>query len=133
MAQQFPSLSVELFEELGSGTRSSIKCDIGIKKLFFLPNGVVHRCYKLTGDHLLRGADLRKVSLAAAWHDPGFQQIISPPGEKYSNSQCGECQRFNQCHQEGRCIYQALVNHGQYEAIDRPCNGPFASGGQNPF
>jgi pyrroloquinoline quinone biosynthesis protein E len=125
MAQQFPSINVELFEELGSGSRTGVKCDIGITKLFFLPNGVVHRCYKLTRDHRLRGADLRKVSLAAAWHDPGFQPIISPPGEKYSKSPCGKCQQFDQCHKEGRCIYQAMVNHGQYEAKDRSCEGPY--------
>lgn len=125
VAQQFPALRVELFEEMGSGNRTNVKCDIGITKLFFLPNGVVHRCYKLIRDHRLGGADFRKVSLAAAWHDPGFQPIISPPREKYSNTPCGKCQQFDQCHREGRCIYQAMVNQGQYEARDRSCEGPY--------
>jgi MoaA/NifB/PqqE/SkfB family radical SAM enzyme len=125
LARQFPELRMELFEKLGSGSRSDLHCDIGMTKLFFLPNGVVHRCYKLTHDDRLQGSDLRKVSVAAAWHDPGFRTIISPPREHYAGADCYGCGRFSACHQEGRCIYQAWVSHARYEARDRHCDGPY--------
>lgn len=125
LAQRFSSLKIELFEELGKGSKSRNQCDIGLTKLFFLPNGVVHRCYKLINDDRLQGADLRKVSVAAGWHDPLFREIISPPREAYSGSECWSCKRFVQCHQEGRCIYQALVSQGRFAARDRLCSGPY--------
>lgn len=126
LANQFPSLKVELFEELGTGSRSGYQCDIGMTKLFFLPDGVVHRCYKLTHDSHLCGQDLRKTSVAAAWHDPDFREIVSPPRTKYIGSACHQCSHFDNCHIDGRCIYQAWVDHGRYESKDRRCGGPYA-------
>jgi MoaA/NifB/PqqE/SkfB family radical SAM enzyme len=124
LAAEANGLKVELFEELGSGSRDAYQCDIGMTKLFFLPDGVVHRCYKLTADERLRGRDLRATSVAAAWHDPGFRTVISPPRENYEGSSCAGCGRFSDCHNDGRCIYQAMVDHGRYEAPDRACGGP---------
>jgi pyrroloquinoline quinone biosynthesis protein E len=124
LGARHPSMRVELFEQLGSGERAGYHCDIGMTKLFFLPDGVVHRCYKLAGDDTLKGTDLRVTSVAAAWHDSGFRTIISPPREAYRDGECGGCSRFSGCHDDGRCIYQALVDHGRYTAPDRPCGGP---------
>jgi radical SAM protein with 4Fe4S-binding SPASM domain len=120
----FGGVKLELFEELGTGSRDAYQCDIGMTKLFFLPDGVVHRCYKLTDDSRLRGRDLRTTSVAAAWHDPGFRPVISPPRQAYSGTACASCQRFSNCHDDGRCLYQAMVSHGRYEAPDRNCGGP---------
>jgi MoaA/NifB/PqqE/SkfB family radical SAM enzyme len=120
-------LQCELFEKLGSGDRAAYNCDIGMTKMFFLPDGVVHRCYKLTDDSGLTGKDLRRCSVAAAWHDPDFALKISPPKEAYASSACGGCSRFDGCHQEGRCIYQAQFTHQDYFAPDRSCDGPFRS------
>lgn len=121
----YPNLKCELFEKLGSGGRDAYNCDIGMTKMFFLPNGVVHRCYKLTDDEGLSGRDLRDSSVAAAWHDPGFGLKISPSRELYSSSNCGKCSRFDNCHEEGRCIYQASFTHQDYFAPDRACDGPY--------
>lgn len=126
LSRRFASLKIEKFEELGTGNRSDYQCDIGMTKLFFLPDGVVHRCYKLTHDDRLRGKDLRQVSVAQAWHDPDFANIISPPQENYAGSSCHRCARFASCHADGRCIYRAFVDHGHYEAMDRSCSGPFS-------
>ena len=93
-----PGLKVELFEELGSGSCDAYQCDIGMTKLFFLPDGVVHRCYKLTADPRLRGRDLRTTSVAAAWHDPGFRTVISPPRENYEGTSCALCPVFRLPH-----------------------------------
>jgi MoaA/NifB/PqqE/SkfB family radical SAM enzyme len=99
-------------------------------KMFFLPDGVVHRCYKLTDDGELKGKDLRKHSVAAAWHDPDFGQKISPPRTLYAASNCGNCGHFDNCHDEGRCIYQATFTNGNYFAPDRDCDGPFPAATQ---
>jgi MoaA/NifB/PqqE/SkfB family radical SAM enzyme len=122
---KYPTIELELFEELGSGSSDAYQCDIGMTKMFFLPDGVVHRCYKLTADDRLRGRDLRVTSVAAAWHDPAFQPIISPPRQNYAGTACFGCGRFQSCHDEGRCIYQALVDLERYEAPDRDCDGPY--------
>lgn len=120
--QGYPALRVELFQEIGSdGRGSGLECDIGSTKLFFLPNGVVHRCYKLVHDRSLDGADMRRVSLAEAWHDPNFGPILEPPREAYAESECHTCERFDTCHSEGRCIYHAHVRHGAYARPDRYC------------
>lgn len=124
LAGTIDGVKIELFEELGSGSRNAYQCDIGMTKLFFLPDGVIHRCYKLTDDDRLRGRDLRTTSVAAAWHDPTFRLLISPPQVNYTGTACGSCQRFSSCHNDGRCIYQSLVDHGRYEAPDRDCGGP---------
>jgi MoaA/NifB/PqqE/SkfB family radical SAM enzyme len=131
LTDQYPSLKIERFEELGSGSRSGYHCDIGMTKLFFLPNGVVHRCYKLTHDTRLQGKDLRRTSLAAAWHDPGFHETISPPREAYAHTDCHSCSRFSHCHDDGRCIYQAWRDRNRYEARDRNCNGPYVMSSQS--
>ncbi|MET0647656.1 MAG: radical SAM protein [Pyrinomonadaceae bacterium] len=126
LSEQHPGLQCELFEKLGSGERAAYNCDIGMTKMFFLPDGVVHRCYKLIDDSGLTGKDLRRCSVAAAWHDPDFGLKISPPKKAYAASACGGCARFDGCHEEGRCIYQALFTHEDYLAPDRSCEGPFA-------
>src|SRR5271157_2518964 len=38
------------------------------------------------------------------------------------------CGRFSNCHDEGRCVYQASIDHGVYFAPDRKCEGPFLAG-----
>jgi pyrroloquinoline quinone biosynthesis protein E len=129
LGARHPALRVELFEQLGSGARAGYHCDIGMTKLFFLPDGVVHRCYKLADDDTLRGVDLRFTSVAAAWHDRGFLPILSPPRERYREAECGGCARFSGCHEDGRCIFQAHIDHGRYTAPDRACGGPANAGG----
>ncbi len=124
-AARYPRLRCELFDKLGAGARAEFQCDIGATKLFFLPNGVVHRCYKLVDDESLIGKDLRRVSVAEAWHDPGFGTTISPPHDLYAGSSCGVCSRFDACHADGRCIFQAKMTHQTYYAPDRVCDGPF--------
>jgi MoaA/NifB/PqqE/SkfB family radical SAM enzyme len=127
LQREYPNVVFELFEKLGSGSRDAFHCDIGQTKMFFLPDGVVHRCYKLIHDDSLRGPDLRRTSVAAAWHDRGFGSVITPPRIKYAAGSCGSCSRFATCHDEGRCIYQALIDHGKYEDRDRKCEGPFSA------
>jgi pyrroloquinoline quinone biosynthesis protein E len=123
LQHRHPCLRVEKFIEPGdSGT--GYHCDIGQTKLFFLPNGIVHRCYKLTDDGQLQGADLRAVSVAAAWHDPVFRVLISPPQSAYASSGCGGCAKFERCHEDGRCIFESLMRHGSYFGSDRFCDGP---------
>jgi radical SAM protein with 4Fe4S-binding SPASM domain len=125
MASHYSNVRFELFEKLGTGSRSQFHCDIGMTKLFFLPDGSVHRCYKLVDDSTLIGKDLKTCSVAEAWHDPQFGAVISPSLSLYSSSACGACGRFGNCHSEGRCIYEASVNHGTYYGQDRSCHGPF--------
>jgi radical SAM protein with 4Fe4S-binding SPASM domain len=122
---RYPHLRCELFDKLGAGARAEFQCDIGATKLFFLPNGIVHRCYKLVDDETLMGKDLREVSVAEAWHDPAFGTKISPPRDLYAGSTCGACSRFDACHADGRCIFQAKMTHQTYYAPDRVCDGPF--------
>ena len=115
-------VKVEMFEEIGEeGRGPGLECDVGMTKLFFLPNGVVHRCYKLVRDRRLDGADMRTTSVAQAWHDERFAGVISPPREEYAGTACSGCGRFNHCHSEGRCIYRAYVDWGSYTAPDRAC------------
>jgi len=119
LARAYPGLRVEKFRELSES--AGFHCDIGQTKLFFLPDGVVHRCYKLTDDARLRGADLRRVSVATAWHFSPFRSTIAPPRHEYQGAACASCARFDACHDDGRCIYQALVRFGRYTAPDREC------------
>jgi MoaA/NifB/PqqE/SkfB family radical SAM enzyme len=126
LANQYPSVRFELFEKLGTGTRAQFHCDIGMTKLFFLPDGIVHRCYKLVDDLMLTGRDLKHCTVADAWHDPCFGLKISPPRDLYQGSACSKCGRFDNCHSEGRCIYEASVTHKSYYAQDRSCNGPYS-------
>ena len=121
----YSDLKCELFEKLGSGDRAAYNCDIGMTKMFFMPDGTVHRCYKLTEDSSLNGKDLRSCSVASAWHDPEFGLKISPPKHLYASSNCEPCSRFDNCHKEGRCIYQAEFTHQNYFAPDRTCDGPY--------
>jgi MoaA/NifB/PqqE/SkfB family radical SAM enzyme len=125
LKRKFPGCRVERFEFLGTGSRADYHCDVGMTKMFFLPDGVVHRCYKLTADARLRGPDLKQVSVARAWHDPGFRHLLFPPAEDYHGTACSQCGSFRSCHHDGRCIYTALVRHGRYAAPDRDCGGPF--------
>jgi MoaA/NifB/PqqE/SkfB family radical SAM enzyme len=114
---------VEMFEEIGAdGRGAGLECDVGITKLFFLPNGVVHRCYKLVKDRRLDGPDLRSISVAHAWHDEEYAEIISPPAAAYAGTACSGCNRFGTCHSEGRCIYRSYVNWGTYTGPDRACD-----------
>jgi radical SAM protein with 4Fe4S-binding SPASM domain len=125
ISMRYPELKCELFEKLGSGDRAAYNCDIGMTKMFFMPDGRVHRCYKLTEDDRLGGKDLRSCSVASAWHDPEFGLKISPPKRLYADSACYPCSRFDNCHSEGRCIYQAEFSHQDYFAPDRACDGPY--------
>lgn len=120
-------VKVEMFEEIGEdGRGSGLECDVGVTKLFFLPNGVVHRCYKLVRDRRLDGADMRQTSVARAWHDEDFARVISPPRKDYAGTACSGCGRFASCQSEGRCIYRAYVDWGSYTAPDRACEGSAA-------
>jgi pyrroloquinoline quinone biosynthesis protein E len=118
---EYADLRVELFQELGSEGRGGLECDVGMTKMFFLANGVVHRCYKLIHDRRLDGRDLRTISVAAAWHDPAFTPVISPPRSEYTGSACATCASFDGCHADGRCIYRAFLDHGAYARPDRRC------------
>ena len=119
----YPSLRIEVFNKAQEA--SGYHCDIGMTKLFFLPDGTVHRCYKLAHDDSLRGRNLRQTSVAEAWHDPQFQPVISPSRDSYQGSNCHGCGEFHTCHSEGRCIFEAAANWGRYYAPDRACGGPF--------
>ena len=123
LSREYPDLRVELFDKSEGG--APYHCDIGMTKMFFLPDGTVHRCYKLADDAGLSGKNLRTCSVAEAWHDPMFGAVISPPRELYAGSGCGACGRFENCHDDGRCIYQASVDWNSYYAPDRACGGPF--------
>jgi pyrroloquinoline quinone biosynthesis protein E len=113
---------VEMFEEIGAdGRGAGLECDVGVTKLFFLPNGIVHRCYKLVKDRSLDGPDLRSISVAHAWHDEDYADVISPPAATYAGTVCGGCNRFGRCHSEGRCIYRSYVDWGTYTGPDRAC------------
>jgi radical SAM protein with 4Fe4S-binding SPASM domain len=118
--RRFPSLRVELVPGEASGTRET-SCDVGITKLFFLPNGSVHRCYKLIHDRTLCGADMRQTTLAAAWHDVRFRKELAPPRSAYAYTPCETCDRFERCRRNGRCIFEARLRHGRYAAPDRVC------------
>lgn len=131
LSHQHPDLKVELFREAGS--TGGFHCDIGQTKLLFLPDGVVHRCYKLTHDDRLRGKDLRIASLASAWHDPAFIDATTPRHSDYSGTPCATCGRFGACGKSGRCIYDAWVHHGQYAAPDRDCGGRRVAGRTIPI
>ena len=122
LAGVYDALKVELFDQAAGEKQGTYHCDVGQTKLFFLPDGVVHRCYKLIHDNALRGCDLRQVSVARAWHDPGFLDTLEPPRAAYQESSCGTCDRFEGCHREGRCIYRAWVGAGSYFSPDRDCN-----------
>ncbi len=121
LSQTQSSLKIERFVEATNS--GGFHCDIGQTKLFMLPDGVVHRCYKLTSDASLRGADLKQVSLARAWHDPAFVDIALPPAHAYAQTVCGSCVTKPKCDTSGRCIYDALINHGRYVSPDRNCVG----------
>ncbi len=132
LQRKYPGCRVERFEFLGSGARADYHCDVGLTKMFFLPDGVVHRCYKLTADVRLQGLDLKQVSVARAWHDPAFREVLFPRAGQYQGTACGQCGRFRSCHNDGRCIYTALVRHGRYAAPDRDCGGPFPDPAEGP-
>ncbi len=125
IATRFPQLQLDVFEKDSSPDRTQFHCDIGKTKLFMLPNGVVHRCYKLLDDTALIGKDLRQVSVAEAWHDPKFGRLIQPARSRYKSTNCENCSGFESCNTEGRCIYESLVSCGSYFDRDRSCSGPF--------
>jgi radical SAM protein with 4Fe4S-binding SPASM domain len=116
-----PGLRVERYVE--ASNIGGFHCDIGQTKLLILPDGVIHRCYKLTSDSSLRGLDLKHVSLAHGWHDPGFASVVMPAENAYSGSTCSSCGSKPTCDRSGRCIYDALVHHDRYAAPDRNCDG----------
>jgi len=118
---KYPGVEIEKFEKLGDGCRGDFHCDIGMTKLLFTSRGKVHRCYKLLEDQELAGSDLNHVSVAEAWHDPGFTEVVRPPHVAYSDSPCITCTNFDNCHESGRCIYQSYVDHQTYYSTDRNC------------
>jgi MoaA/NifB/PqqE/SkfB family radical SAM enzyme len=122
----YDRVSIERFHQLGQDTRAGHNCDIGMTKLLFTSDGVVHRCYKLINDRSLRGADLKTTTVAEAWHDPGFTRTIRPDRAAYAGSACSACSRFSGCHDDGRCLFQSQMDHGTYYDRDRACAGPFA-------
>jgi MoaA/NifB/PqqE/SkfB family radical SAM enzyme len=117
----YPDLSLSLFEKEGDDACSGIHCDIGATKLFFTPAGRVHRCYKLTSDEALFGADLNEVGIAEAWHGPSLGGMLTPPREAYAGTSCSSCGGFDGCHRSGRCIFEAQTRFGRYAAPDRQC------------
>lgn len=121
LAQKHPQIQIQRFVEAAND--GGFHCDIGQTKLLILPDGVVHRCYKLTSDASLRGMDLKEVSLARGWHDPGFVEIALPAAHVYAGTVCGSCGSKPNCDRSGRCIYDAAVNHGRYAVPDRNCSG----------
>jgi radical SAM protein with 4Fe4S-binding SPASM domain len=131
LSERHPTLRVERFRE--AGTSGGFHCDIGQTKLLFLPDGFVHRCYKLTHDERLRGKDLRVTSVASAWHDPAFADAIYPSRSDYGGTPCATCGKFGTCGRSGRCIYDALVHHGRYAAPDRNCMGRASQGRTIPI
>ena len=92
LASRYPNVRFELFEKLGTGSRAQFHCDIGMTKLFFLPDGSVHRCYKLVDDSTLSGKDLKTCSVAEAWHDLWIRHLAI--AVSLSFSPCGACGRF---------------------------------------
>ena len=66
----------------------------------------------------------RNSPVAAAWHDTGFGQVISPARTLYAQASCGTCGRFDSCHEDGRCLFEASMRHGGYYTPDRACGGP---------
>jgi radical SAM protein with 4Fe4S-binding SPASM domain len=131
LSARHPNLKIERFRE--AGTNGGFHCDIGQTKLLFLPDGFVHRCYKLTHDERLRGKDLRVTSVASAWHDPAFTDAIYPSRSDYGGTPCATCGKFGTCGRSGRCIYDALVHHGRYTAPDRDCMGRASQGKTIPI
>jgi radical SAM protein with 4Fe4S-binding SPASM domain len=114
-------MRIERFKE--ASDTGTFYCDIGQTKLLILPDGVVHRCYKLTSDAALRGRDLKSSSVAQAWHDPQFVDTILPKADLYGDVPCGTCGSKSTCDRSGRCIYDAYVHHGRYASPDRGCHG----------
>jgi ribosomal peptide maturation radical SAM protein 1 len=125
ISRQHPNLRVEFFDKSEGG--AGFHCDIGMTKMFFLPDGTVHRCYKLAHDARLSGKNLRNCSVAEAWHDTSFGLIISPPRKSYGETGCSTCGRFDVCHDDGRCIYEASANWNSYYAPDRALWGTVSS------
>ena len=121
LERAFPRLRVERYVE--ASNEGGFHCDIGQTKLLILPDGVIHRCYKLTSDTSLRGLDLKEVSLARGWHDPAFAGVVMPGPHAYAGSTCSSCGSKSKCDRSGRCVYDALVHHGRYAAPDRNCDG----------
>ena len=118
-----PGITAEAFADLEARSDAP-NCDIGKTKLFFGPFGRVHRCYKLLHDPGLYGPDLRRTSLAAAWHDGAFNGALLAPRRAYAESACGRCGGFEACHDDGRCIFQSQMDHRSYHDRDRACAGP---------
>jgi radical SAM protein with 4Fe4S-binding SPASM domain len=125
LAAQFSPLRIELFEPYRASEADHAHCEIGISKLFFLPDGRIHRCYRLASDQSFAGPDLSTASLASCWYDAGFAAALSPPRSAYAGTQCHGCEQFDDCRRKGRCVFRALLNHGVHAAKDRDCNGPF--------
>ena len=121
---QYQTISVEAFEDIESKAEAP-NCDIGKTKLFFDPFGRVHRCYKLLHDTSLFSADLRHVSIAAAWHDGAFNRQLLGERQNYAGTSCGICSKFESCHEDGRCIFQSQLDHKTYFDRDRACAGPY--------
>jgi radical SAM protein with 4Fe4S-binding SPASM domain len=121
LSQITKSMRIERFKE--ASDTGTFHCDIGQTKLLILPDGAIHRCYKLTSDAALRGKDLNFVSVAHAWHDPDFVDAILPESRLYEDVPCGTCGSKSRCDRSGRCIYDAHVHHGRYAAPDRRCGG----------
>jgi radical SAM protein with 4Fe4S-binding SPASM domain len=125
LSEKYSKVKIEKFENIEDRNLDGFHCDVGMTKLLFTANGKVHRCYKLLRDRQLSGLDLNHVSVAEAWHDPGFYTLISPGQTAYSDSACEGCGKFKTCHGSGRCIYQSYVDHQTYYSKDRKCAGPY--------
>jgi len=96
-------------------------CEIGATRLFFLPDGVVHRCHRLAHVAALRGPDLREMSVAGAWHSRAFRRICTPPRQAYGRTTCRDCPNFRPCDRRGRCTYEAHARGGLWPAPDYAC------------
>ncbi|MFO1153068.1 MAG: radical SAM protein [Rhodospirillales bacterium] len=123
LAMRFPKLKVDVFypRSIPSDAADGVRCDIGFTRMFFLPDGTVHRCYKLIDDVGLAGKNLRTTSVAAAWHDGTFARLLVPPADDYADTVCGQCSDFETCQSQGRCIAEAAMRHGRYAERDRNC------------
>lgn len=127
LASRFPALRVAVSDSSEEDRPGACHCDIGFTRLFFLPDGLVHRCYRLTSDKTLCGQNLSESCLADAWHDPQFAHVVSPPRSAYRETPCYECAEFARCHATGRCLDRAKRWHGRYTERDRSfciCRNP---------
>lgn len=93
-------------------------CAGGWQSLCILPDGNVILCEQMEQDPRFYVGDLKKQTISEVWNGESMLNFIFPSIDKFKNTICYSCDKFEECHYlHGYCYRDAYFSYGTiYEA-----------------